>query len=91
MPKNTAFSKPANLRPAGMSVIHGRIGQSTEYVEYKPFNTTTRFLAQKCGNNFVVFEVEPGKKGSVRTLATFLNADSAAHQAHDIALNKVDG
>ena len=80
-----AFYKPMNLRPDIVKVIHGRKGQATEYVEYRPYNSTLRFAAQKSGDWFYVFEIEPGKNGSVRTLGSFPIPSSAVHQAHDLA------
>ena len=77
-----AFSKPINVR---IKAVHGRKGQEHEYVEYRPYNTCLRFVAQKSGDWFFVYEVIPGKNGSVRTLGSFPKADSAAHQAHDLA------
>ena len=83
-----AFSKPINIRPDLVKVIHGRKGQPKEFVEYIPYNHYLRYVAQKSGEWFYVFEIEPGKNGSVRTICSFPNSASAAHQAHDLALQK---
>lgn len=86
-----AFSKPMNIKPDKIKVIHGRKGESHEFVEYQPYNSRVRYIAQKSGAWFFVYENYPGKNGSVRTLGSFHNADSAVHQAHDLALQKADG
>lgn len=54
-----------------MKRIHGRKGQSTEFVEYiseKKYHP--RFVAQKCGEVWNIFRNYPGKKGECRVLAT---------------------
>lgn len=83
-----AFVNPTNTKPDMVKMMHGRKGQATEFVEYKPYNSTTRYAAQKSGSYFFVFEIEPGKKGTVRTIGSFLDANAAAHQAFDLAFNR---
>ena len=85
-----AFSKPLPLPDHVGTVTHRRLGKKNEYVDYHVKGTPIHFRAQKAGAKFVIVEYEKGRGGFMRIVATFDNADSAAHQAHDMAMNKAD-
>jgi hypothetical protein len=86
----SAFSKPLPLPEHISKVTHRRLGKKNEYVDYHVIGTPIHFRAQRAGGYFVVLEYEQGKRGFLRVVASFLNADSASHQAHDMAMNKAD-
>ena len=53
--------------------LEGRKGKSTEYVEFKKTKNSTRFIAQRGTNSYwFVFVASPGRKGYVKTVASFL-------------------
>lgn len=67
-----------NPNPDLVKMVSGRHGEWNEYVEFCPYNSNIRFVAQLClsGNSCStnVFEIHPGRRGKVKTLATGYSA-----------------
>lgn len=66
----------------------GRKGEATEFVEFRRGISSVRFVAQKgSAGHWFVFEVYPGSKTAVRTLAAYLPHEKDKAVAY--ALNEV--
>jgi hypothetical protein len=76
-----------------ISVNRGRIGEATEFIEFKSDRAKTRFVAQQGNSHYwFVFRIEPGKKGSVITLKHYKpeQRDLAVRYAQRAALRFED-
>ena len=78
-----------NHRPDIIRVIHGRKGQPTEYVEYKPLFKSVKIVAQKSGDRIFIFRLENKAIQTIQSWPVSLS-DKAVHQAHDMCINEVE-
>lgn len=65
--------------------ISGRHGEPTEYVEYRTSKGGVRYVAQKSGKDWFVYEVYPGRKGNVRTIGSNTSEEIAVIIAETFA------
>lgn len=70
----------------GIERIEGRVRQFSHYVEFDPMKSNrVTFVAQKATENWNVYEVHPGKKGTVKMLASYRTKRSAVALAFKLA------
>lgn len=85
-----------NPRPDLVTVLHGRRGTLTEYVEFAPYNSRVKFVAQLSysephGCSVMAYRVESGRNGKVKTLVAHHSPRMAIQRAYEEALKVAQG